>query len=146
MTDECDQLKSRLATLEATQTAFEKLMNERDRRYEERAKNQLDNTALALTALKDGNAAAFAAAERASTKAEDVSERRQDASNEIRAAMIDQQKHFADKELTEQKFQTLDARITALVGSRSGGMKDLFGYIVGVSGAIVAAIAILLHH
>lgn len=58
--------------------------------------------------------AAMAASEKAVLKAENAAEKRAEASNEIRAAMIDQQSKFADKNATETQFDAHATRITEL--------------------------------
>jgi hypothetical protein len=58
--------------------------------------------------------AAMAASEKAVLKAENAAEKRAEASNEIRAAMIDQQSKFADKNATETQFDAHAIRITEL--------------------------------
>lgn len=58
--------------------------------------------------------AAMAASEKAVLKAENAAEKRAEASNEIRAAMIDQQSKFADKNATETQFDAHAVRITEL--------------------------------
>lgn len=58
--------------------------------------------------------AAMAASEKAVLKAENAAEKRAEASNEIRAAMVDQQKNFAERAGTEMQFRAQDNRITEL--------------------------------
>lgn len=68
----------------------------------------------ALTSADKAVQAAMAASEKAVLKAEMAAEKRAEASNEIRAAMIDQQSKFADKNATETQFDAHAVRITEL--------------------------------
>lgn len=70
-----------------------------------------ESVTTAMTAAEKAIAAAMTASEKAILKAEAAAEKRSEASNEIRAAMIDQQKNFADKLQTEFRFGSLDQRI-----------------------------------
>jgi hypothetical protein len=70
--------------------------------------------ATAFTAADKAVQAAMAASEKAVLKAENAAEKRAEASNEIRAAMIDQQSKFADKNATETQFDAHATRITEL--------------------------------
>lgn len=68
----------------------------------------------AFSAADKAVQAAMAASEKAVLKAENAAEKRAEASNEIRAAMIDQQAKFADKQATETQFNAHAQRITEL--------------------------------
>lgn len=68
----------------------------------------------AFSAADRAVSAAMAASEKAVLKAENAAEKRAEASNEIRAAMIDQQSKFADKNATETQFNAHAVRITEL--------------------------------
>lgn len=68
----------------------------------------------AFLAADKAVSAAMAASEKAVLKAENAAEKRAEASNEIRAAMIDQQSKFADKNATETQFDAHATRITEL--------------------------------
>ncbi len=119
---------------------LELLIDERDRFYNEKFKAAKDAVNLALTA-----------AEKAVVKAEAASEKRQDASNEIRAAMIDQQKTFANRSETELRFVMMDKKIEDLIAYRSStaghgkGMSDLWGWIVGALAAGAAVAGFIFH-
>lgn len=58
--------------------------------------------------------AAMAASEKAVLKAENAAEKRAEASNEIRAAMVDQQRTFADRNGTDMQFKALSERTTEI--------------------------------
>lgn len=70
--------------------------------------------AVALEAAEKAVKAAMAASEKAVLKAENAAEQRANASNEIRAAMIDQQTNFADRAATEMQFSAQADRISEL--------------------------------
>lgn len=70
-----------------------------------------ESVATAMTAAEKAIAAAMTASEKAILKAEAAAEKRSEASNEIRAAMIDQQKNFADKPQTEFRFGAWEQRL-----------------------------------
>lgn len=67
-----------------------------------------------FTAAEKAVTTAMAASEKAVLKAENAAEKRAEASNEIRAAMVDQQGNFADKAGTEMQFIAQAQRITEL--------------------------------
>jgi hypothetical protein len=90
---------------------FTELSNEREARTSERFASSKEAVTSALAAAEKAIAAAMTASEKAILKAEAAAEKRSEASNEIRAAMIDQQKNFADKSQTEFRFGSLDQRI-----------------------------------
>lgn len=91
--------------------------------------------------------AALAAAEKAVTKAEAASEKRADASNEIRAAMMDAQTNFATKEGLEALSKRLDAVVTLQnVGAgRSQGVGQLVTVAIAVAAVLVSGLALYLH-
>jgi len=99
--------------------------------------------ASALAAAEKAVAAALSAAKEAVTKAEAAQSKRDDASNEIRGAMVDQQKNFASSE----KVDGLGARITALESQQAAASGKSAG-VVSVREAITwligAAVFLLL--
>jgi len=68
----------------------------------------------ALSAAREAINAAMAASEKAILKAESAADKRAEASNEIRAAMMDQQKNFADKVQSDFRFDAANQKITDL--------------------------------
>ena len=70
-----------------------------------------ESVTTAMIAAEKAIAAAMTASEKAILKAEMAAEKRSEASNEIRAAMIDQQKNFADKVQTEFRFGAMYQRL-----------------------------------
>lgn len=94
------------------------LYSEREVASKERRYAAKEALALALATARETTTAAMLASEKSANKAEYAAEKRAEASNEIRAAMIDQQKTFAEKTTTELRFgsieQRLDDRLTGL--------------------------------
>jgi len=86
-------------------------------------------------ASKEAVNAAITAAQKAVDKAEAAQQLRNDAQNEWRAAMKDQQATFADKEQTERRLRTLEeAR-----ASQSGVGAFIISAAIVVSGVVAAA-------
>src|ERR1700688_482385 len=75
---------------------FTDLSAEREAVNKERFTSSKEAVTAALAAAEKAISAAMTASEKAILKAEAAAEKRSEASNEIRAAMIDQQKLFAD--------------------------------------------------
>ena len=104
---------------------LEQLIEERDRYYNQRFEASREAVNLALSA-----------AEKAVNKAETASDKRQDASNEIRAAMIDQQKTLANKGETELRFAMIEQKVEDLskyrysTSGHSKGVSEFWGWIV----------------
>lgn len=95
----------------------------------------------ALTAAEKAVAAAMAASEKAILKAENAADKRAEASNEIRAAMVDQQRNFASKDETERRLKMLEDGNASDKG-KSAGFGQLAGLIGGgltIVGIIIAA-------
>lgn len=99
-------------------------------------------------ASKEGVNAAMASAEKAILKAETATEKRFDSVNEFRAAMKDQQAHFADKDQTDFRLTAIDRRLAEISG-RSLGINAVGAFIIGtaiVFSAVIAAAAFVMHH
>lgn len=108
------------------------------------ALRQADKEAIttALTAAEKAVAAAMAASEKAILKAESAADKRAEASNEIRGAMVDAQKNFADKAETERRLKSLEDKDIASA-SKTLGAGQLWagaGVVVFVVAAIMAVI------
>lgn len=93
---------------------FSDLMQVQEQTNRDRFTAAEKGVATAFHAANEAVQAAMAASEKAVLKAENASEKRAEASNEIRAAMIDQQSKFADKTATETQFDAHATRITEL--------------------------------
>jgi len=88
--------------------ALRQLMDERDRRYEERFEATDQKTSLALTA-----------SEKAVTKAEVATEKRFDAQNEFRGQLKDQASTFVPRAEADSKFRNLEEKIESI---KTGGV------------------------
>ena len=111
------------------------VMDERDRRYEQR-----------FSAQEEATRAAFRAADGALTKAETVMIRDKDQANEWREAMNDREKTFMPRAEYQAEHRALSDRITLLTGTRQSGFNAAWGYLLGVLGLAVAVAAVLLKH
>lgn len=102
------------ARLEDLRRYFSDLLQVQEQTNRDRFTNAEKNVSTAFVAADKAVQAAMAASEKAVLKAENAAEKRAEASNEIRAAMIDQQQKFADKNATETQFDAHATRITEL--------------------------------
>lgn len=102
------------ARLEDLRRYFSDLMQVQEQTNRDRFTSAEKGVATAFDAADKAVTAAMAASEKAVLKAENAAEKRAEASNEIRAAMIDQQSKFADKNATETQFDAHATRITEL--------------------------------
>ena len=96
----------------------------------------------ALNAAEKAVAAAMAASEKAILKAETAADKRAEASNEIRGAMVDAQKNFADKAETERRLKHLEDKDIA-DASKTIGVGQLWAMIGAVVVAVAAIMAII---
>jgi len=134
------ELEARIVALETSIAAFKDLMEERDERYAQRATSQ--DTAVA---------AALATSKEAVTKAETATEKRLEALNELRQVVVDQSKDFARTAEVKLVISAIEIRVAAIAEAmntsvaRGGGMKEVFGYVVGVGGMLVAALTVYFH-
>jgi len=106
------------------------LTNERDAASKERSDAAKEAVAAALVAVEKSNVASMAASEKAILKAEAGQEKRNEAANEIRAAMMDQQKNFAAKSETDFRFSALGDQLSA-ISKRLDGFDNLLASYVG---------------
>ncbi len=125
------ELIAQVFTLEAELDAFEKLMDERDKRYEQRALAQDTAVSAALVSAKEATVTAKAEVD-AHLKA----------LNEIRNMAIDQSKTFAVGRVMEEKFDSVKSEIqgikdVALVrAGASSGMDKMIAYLFGAAGLL----------
>lgn len=93
--------------------------------------------------------AALAAAEKAVIKAETAADKRFESVNEFRAALEDQQENLLTKNEHRLTVDGLQARLKVIEDERiarlaaGGGMRNLWGIIVGVVGFGLAILAYL---
>ena len=132
---------------------LERILVERDARYEARfiANEKAVDTALdaqkELTAanLASANAAtsaAFAASEKAITKAEQANEKRLEGLNEFRSQMAEQQAGYITKAEAELQFAAMKEKIEALSKSDSAGTGEKVAakWFVGIVVALALAV------
>lgn len=115
------ELEGLEAVMQAELKAVREIMDERDRRYNERAKAQ--DTAVS---------AALAASERASSKAEAASERRFEGVNEFRGTVQDIINNVLNKMVTRAEFEPVVARVN-----------QGWGVFLGVAALLAATVAII---
>jgi hypothetical protein len=96
----------------------------------------------ALTAAEKAVSAAMAASEKAILKAETAADKRAEASNEIRGAMVDAQKSFADKAETERRLKNLEDKDIASA-NKSIGANQLWGVAAAIVFAVAAIVTIV---
>ena len=91
-------------------------------------------TSLAFAAAKEATQLAMTASEKAINKAEAAADKRAEASNEIRAAMEDQQKNFADRSQTDFRLSAIEKRMEKTEGSilTTGGRAQGVGASTGI--------------
>ena len=91
--------------------AYKVLMDERDRRYEERFKAQEAAVAAALASQERMTTNAFASSEKAIQKAETSQTIYNERSNEFRGQLADQAKTLIPRTEAEQHFQAYDEKL-----------------------------------
>lgn len=160
-------LELRIGAVEASLVAesaeirrlFERVMNERDRRYEERFQAGQQAIASALAAAEKAVnhavanqeravAAAFESSEKAISKAETSIEKRADATyvqlaelQRILSALMPREESEARYRGLEEQVNSIGSRVDK-IEARAGGMGSLAGALMGAAGVIVAAIGI----
>jgi hypothetical protein len=132
-------VESLLKSKEKIDQERERFAQERDRRYEEQFKS-----------IKDSTAAAFAASQKAIDLASAADEKRADASNEIRGAMLDQQAKLMTRSEAEAGLSRNAADIKAvtdrvnLMQGRGTGIKDSWGWLAAFLGLMIALLGVAL--
>lgn len=125
--------------------AIEKLMTERDRRYDERFEAQKDAVQAALVAAKELTAAAFAAAKEAISKSELSQTVYNQTHNDLTRKMDAQYKEMLPRTEADARFKGTEEKISELREFRSqyGGSQDQRNERRGTAQwAITAGIAI----
>jgi len=111
--------------------------------FDVQIRDNKEAVATALAAAKEAVTAALTAAKEAVLKAENAAEKRFEASNEIRGAMMDAQKNFPNL----AQFEALKEQVTRLELSVSGNAKKsegfgqlglILGLLVGAAGTLFA--------
>lgn len=102
------------ARLEDVRRYFTDMMQTQEQTNRDRFTSAEKAVTTAFSAADKAVQAALSSSKEAVLKAEAAAEKRAEASNEIRAAMIDQQSKFADKNATNTEFNAHAVRITEL--------------------------------
>jgi hypothetical protein len=125
-------------TVRTAMEHLEAVIQEADRRYEQR-----------FAAQQDAMRSALASATLAAEKAEANGEKWRASANEWREAMNDRERQFLPRTEAAQIVKGLEDKITSLAQSRdeskgrSMGANALYGYMVGVIGALAAVGALV---
>jgi len=118
------------------------IIDERDRRYDQRFIDSKEAVNTALSAAKEAVNAALIAAKEAVLKAENASEKRFESVNEFRKTLSDQQTQFATKadlKYLAEKIATLEAIVNQNT-NRSDGIASAWGYVgaaLGIVGVLI---------
>ena len=115
---------------------FDRILDERDKRYNQRFDDQSLAVATALAAAEKAVNAAMAAAEKAVSKAETSTDKRLEAVNEFRQTLSDQQSTFVRQDVADARFKALENQLAESRG-RGAGLNAMFGYILAVLAAII---------
>lgn len=118
-------------TVDSLNAHYAQVLNERDRRYEQRFVAQEKAVADAFLAAEKAVGAALAAAKEAVNKAESASEKRFESVNEFRAQLADQQVTFlprneynAQHEALEQKVEAAEKALDHKIDSVAKGLAE----------------------
>lgn len=131
-------------TFDTLHNSIISLIEANDRRYAQQFTSSQEAVLSALNAAQTAVNAALSAAEKAVTKAEIASEKRFDNVNEFRATLADQQRTLMPRTEVELIIQSLrdiastNAKNIASLSGAKSGMKDGWGYIVGIVGILAA--------
>lgn len=129
---------------------LEVLVNELDKRQQQRFEAQQVAVKDALTSQEKAVAAALAAAKEAVAKAETASEKRFDAVNEFRQTLTDQTNTFLPRPEYNAQHKALEDRVTDLTDrintkdGKSSGMDKTWGLILGGLGGIATIVGLIL--
>jgi hypothetical protein len=121
--------------------SFKELMEERDKRYSQRADSQDKAVATALATSKE-----------AILKAETATDKRLEGLNELKGMAQDQAATFARISEVNLRFDAVNKTVEQLSDTikqkvaATSGMKELWGYIVGAVGVLLAVAAIISPH
>ncbi len=127
---------------------FADLFAEKDLRDQQRFDAQQLALRDALTSQEKAVNAALLAAQEAVQKAEAAAEKRFDAVNEFRAQLADQAATLMPRQETTVLLDGITERLGATEkrinesGGRSQGRDDVWGYIIGAAGIVIAIAAI----
>lgn len=128
-----------VAELVAQLVGLRELIDERDRRYEERS-----------TAQKEAVTSALSAADRAVAKAELAADKRFEGVNEFRAALADQQRTLIPRAEVVVMTNALEAQISVVTKqveqllAERAGVRGGWGYAVGVAGLVLTLFSLFM--
>lgn len=142
---------------------LERIIDERDRRYEDRFKAQETAVYAALSANRELTNAAFASSEKAIVKAEDAQRDYNQRSNEFRGQLDDQAKRLISREEVGIRFASVEDKIETRATSIEekidevkrdiNALRDFKSNIQGriwaigaVIGAVVAIVSLLFQY
>lgn len=142
-------------TIDSLHAHIIKIINEMDKRYEQRDQARQEALAAALAAAEKAVQAALAAADRAVSKAELAAERRFENVNEFRGQLADQASTFMPRteaavELANLRekidaqsvfISALTTRIDRQDGAKTG-LRDGWGYLIGFAGLVLTLMTI----
>jgi len=124
--------------------AFRELMNERDRRYTERAEADQRALAAALAAVKENTAASFQASKEAVAKTEQGQTAYNATHNDLTRKMENQYQTMLPRHEAEARFHSIIEKIAELREYRSTdvgkdkGMEKTWGWVAAVVMSIIA--------
>ncbi len=142
------EVLARIVAIESGLKALRQVLDERDERYKQRAESQ-------DLAVKS----ALETSEKAITKAEFATEKRFDSVNEFRATLADQASKLMPRaefdvqhgavldriRVNEERIGGIQSALSS-IQARGTGVKDAWGYLVGIMGLILAAITVYFRH
>ena len=138
-------------TVDTLHSHLVRMLEERDKRFEQRFIAQQEAIQAALLAQKDAVAAALTAADRALTKAESASEKRFEGVNEFRSTLADQAALLMPRGEVSTLISALDGKVSDLADrvtraeGRNAGVALSWaigtagiGLLIGVIGIVMA--------
>lgn len=131
MADDTDLEKA----IAALRRDMERLIDERNERYEQRFLAQEKAVAAALTAAKEAVASALAAAKEAVAKAETSADKRFEAVNEFRGQLADQSSTFLPRSEAGLALGAMGARIDDMTIKLNALIAQAAGWVGKSSGA-----------
>ncbi len=138
-------------TVDTLRQDLSRILDEMDRRYQQRYEAQQEGVAAALAAQEKAVNAALIAADRAVIKAELAAEKRFESVNEFRATLSDQAANLMPRLEAESRIQTIADKLAEVTdrlnrsegkgtGLASAGsiMVAVIGVMIGVAGVVLA--------
>lgn len=134
-------------TVDTLKAHLERLLDEADKRNQQRFDAQKEAINTAMTASEKAIGAAMAAAKEAVLKAEAANERRFELLNEFRGALRDQTASFIPRAEANVRIETIEDKLAAAEkrldtqAGRSSGVGSTWAVIAAVAALLLAAIA-----